>query len=97
MLKHTLAVGGYSDAIAHYLEGWCSFYDLRHSISTGYVSRLWGVLWWGAPRLTMTLWPLSAKPIDAAKPTMPAPTIATSKLGIIRRGPISTIASYSSM
>jgi hypothetical protein len=28
MLKHTLAVGGYSDAIAHYLEGWCGFYDL---------------------------------------------------------------------
>jgi hypothetical protein len=45
----------------------------------------------------MTLWPLSANPIDAARPTMPAPTITTSKLGIIRRGLISIIASYSSM
>jgi hypothetical protein len=80
MLKHTLAIGGYSDAIPHYLEAWCGFYDLRYKISTILVLQ-------GEPGLiTMTLWPLSAKPIDAAKPTMPAPTMATSKFGIIRKG-----------
>jgi len=34
-------------------------------------------------RLTVTLCPLFARPIEAAMPTMPAPTIKISKLGIV--------------
>jgi hypothetical protein len=60
MLKHALAVGSYSDAIAYYLEGRCGFYDLRHGISS-FPRR---IVLYGAPGLTLTLWPLFAKPFD---------------------------------
>jgi len=39
---------------------------------------------WISSGLTVTLWPLFANPIDAASPTMPAPTIKISKLGIFK-------------